>query len=33
MTPTDLFIIFGPLCAFAILLGIAFEIARIKGVQ
>jgi len=31
MTVTDLFLIFGPLCAFCVFMAIAFEIARIKG--
>jgi hypothetical protein len=31
MTTFDLFVVFGPVCAFAIAMAAAFEIVRIKG--
>lgn len=31
MTTSDLFVVFGPLCAFALFAAAAFEIARVKG--
>jgi hypothetical protein len=31
MSTFDLFIIFGPLCAFCVAMAVAFEIARVKG--
>lgn len=31
MTTFDLFVVFGPVCAFAIAMAAAFEFVRIKG--
>jgi hypothetical protein len=31
MTTSDLFVVFGPVCVFALFMAAAFEIARFKG--
>jgi hypothetical protein len=31
MTTSDMFVVFGPVCVFALFMAAAFEVARIKG--